>query len=115
MSKSAGEFVDGGSIKWGQVAAAVVGTWVTAYVLYVIEVIRMAGAALEWVLTGSLEWLADLVGSLFQLPGSILESAWASAASFVAGLGVFGLPVGLIIAFSAMWLLYATVEGVLYE
>jgi len=112
---SAGDYVDGGSIAWTRVAGAVVGTWFTAYVLYVIDLIQLAGDGLEWATTGSLEWVAELVGSLSLIPGTILESAWRSAAGFVAGLGVFGLPVAAVIAFSAMWVLYLFLEVVLYE
>lgn len=111
---SAKDYVDDGSVDWTALATGVVGTWATAYVLYVIEVIDLAGEGVEWVVTGSLEWFARLVGGLSSIPGEVLNSAWSSAAEFVAQLGAFGLPVAALIAFASMFVLYLFLEVVLF-
>lgn len=107
---SAEDLTDGNSVDWSGVATAVVGTWATAMFLFAIDVVGRVGSAVEWVLTGAVGYYALVVEGLLGIPGSVLGTAWDSAAAFVGTLGVFGLPVSVLITFSAMWVLYVTLE-----
>lgn len=112
---SADDLTDGGSVEWSRVATAVVGTWVAAVFLFVIDVIDRVGEGVEWVLTGAVGWYADVVEAFLGIPGSVLGTAWESAARFVGTLGVFGLPAAVILTFAALGVLYTVLEVVVYE
>jgi len=111
---SAEDLTDDGSVEWSRVVTAVFGTWFAAMVLFAIDVVDRVGEAVEWVLTGAVGYYATLVSGLLGIPGSVLETAWASASAFVETLGVFGLPAAVVITFSAMLVLYWTLETFVY-
>lgn len=103
---SADDFVDEGSVEWSELATAVIGTWITAMILYWIEFVQLVGGAAQFLAASVLGWYADLIEGVFAIPASVLDAAWGSAASFVELLGPFALPVAGVIAFSTAWLLW---------
>lgn len=104
--------VEDGAIQWETVTAGVFGSWMLAVIYWYIDVVELVLGAAADAVVGIFEYGAALVTAVFGVPNTILDAAWASAAGFVAELGILAMPAALLITVVTLWLLMAFFERV---
>lgn len=87
------EFVNGGSVDWGGVAAGIVGGFVWLVGMAYAGLITMVGNGIQTALQGISAWTAAVVGTPFDGSAAVFETAWREWASFMTVLGPFAFPV----------------------
>lgn len=102
----AGRYVDGGSVDWRGLGAALVGGMATVYVVYVLEAASMVGAWLGSLPARAGRWYGAYIRAVFEgLGAGTIETAWSTATAFYAPLGPFAFVVVLVQVWIVMYLL----------
>ena len=100
------DFVSDGSVAWGDLAGAIVGSLVT---VVAIAYVRAIGLAADLV-TGFMSLLSGgyvrLISAPFEAADATLGTAWRSAETFVSGLGVFAFPVAVAVTVSTIMIIF---------
>lgn len=86
------EFVSGGSVDWGGVAAGIVGAFVWLVGMAYSGFITMIGSAAQTALQGISNWTAAVIGTPFDGAEAVFETAWREWASFMTVLGPLAFP-----------------------
>jgi len=109
---SASDFVDGVTIRWRRLAAAIVGASVLAYFEGIVATLLSLADIPISVLARLASFFGDLITVALSVPTSRISFGWAQAAPFVREAGILGFIVALLLVLLMLYIVAEVVSRV---
>lgn len=110
-SISAGDFVDGTSVRWGALATTITGGFFLLVTLGVTAIVNAISAAYVAIFGGVAGFVTDVLGSLAAVPIQVADAAWNAALTFLYGFGIGSPLLGVLIGLLALYVLLEALYG----